>query len=290
MWPICEKEPIWGMNISSTMTRPRTRPRLPGLPLLLALLLLPGVASLPLLQGEEAPSDVAQNLSIQLAESRELNAQLREEVEQLRQQGRERERELAELRREYATLLLETDRLAGQLARQDLAAAHLIREGEKDAPEEPDALLMLSALGECRRLLQELQKAWERHQEAVDAALEATQASQALRIPLERQREELQAHWEKALKALGLATLPQLQASTGSTAVLQIDQATQLVLLDQGSLHGLREGQSLLFQREGHPLIRLKIALVRPLRAVAFPLEGKVEQLAPGTLLRRETP
>ncbi|MGN0867033.1 MAG: hypothetical protein ACI4SG_05095 [Oligosphaeraceae bacterium] len=262
----------------------------PGLPLLLALLLLPGMASPIPLRGQDAPGEAVQDLRLQLAESRELNAQLREENAQLRRQAREQEKELADLRREYATLLLETDRLAGQLARQDLAAAHLVREAESDSPGEPDALLMLAAMGECRRLLQDLQKAWERQQEAMDAALEATQASKALRLPLERQREELRNGWEETLKALGLATLPRLQASAGSAAVLQIDQATQLVLLDQGSLHGLREGQVLLFQREGQSLARLKIALVRPLRAVAFPLEGKLDQLAPGTLLRRETP
>ena len=277
------------MSISLPMTNRRSLP-LAALAFLLAFLPWAGQGTGHTAWGQEAPPEAVQNLRLQLAEIRELNAQLREESDQLRRQGQEQEKELEELRRAYATLLLETDRLAARLAKQDLAAAHLIREAEKDTAEEPDALMMLSAMGECRRLLQELQKAWERQQEAMDAALEATQASQALRLPLERQQEELRKKWEETLKALGLATLPQLQASTGSAAILQIDQATQLILLDQGTLHGLREGQILLFQREGQTLARLKIALVRPLRAVAFLQEGKLDQLAPGTLLRREAP
>lgn len=292
MWPISKRAHTWATNISS----PMPRKELPGkgglLPCLLALFLLLGGDALPAPEeamGKPLP-DVVESLRLQLAEARELAAQLKEEAAQAAKTAGERERELAELRGQYATLLLETDRLAKDLVRQDLEAAHLIREAEGEKNQEPDAVLMLNAMAECRRLLQEAQEAWERYQKASMAALEAAQASEALRDSLEKQGGELEGRMAEAREALGLATLPQLVASSGSTAVLQIDQAAQLVLLDQGSLHGLREGQVLYLSRNGESLVRLKVAIVRPLRAVAIPIAGKLEALAPGTLLRRETP
>lgn len=251
-------------------------------PILLALLLAWTLCA----QEDPAPAEV---LRIRLEESRQALAQCQAERQQLQETLKLREQELAGLRRDYASVLMDSDRLARTLVAQDLKAAHLLREAGSAQAQAPDAVGMLAVLGDCRRLLLELQEAWSKNRDAASAALEAAQASQVLRDQVGDGAEEVRKRLEKCLAAVGLAAQGQILA-IGSSAVLQVDPGTRLVLLDQGSLHGLREGSLLQWKRGGETLATLEVVLVRPARAVAVPKEGDIRALPPGALLHRVAP
>lgn len=252
--------------------------------ILLALLLAWGLSA-----QEEAVPVPAEVLRIRLEESRQALAQCQAERQQLQETLELREQELAGLRRDYATILMDSDRLARTLVAQDLKAAHLLREAENGQAEAPDAVEMLAVLGDCRRLLLGLQEAWNKNRDAASAALEAAQASQTLRDQVGDGAEEVRKRLEECLAVVGLAA--QVQAlAVGSSAVLQVEPGPRLVLLDQGRLHGLREGSLLQWKRGGETLATLEVVLVRPTRAVAIPKEGDIRNLPPGTLLHRVAP
>lgn len=250
--------------------------------ILLAFLLAWGLRA----QDAAAPAEV---LRMQLEESRQALAQCQAERQQLQETLALQEQELAGLRRDYATILMDSDRLARSLAAQDLKAAHLLREADNAQDESPDAVEMLAVLGDCRRLLLDLQETCKKNRDAASAALEAAQASQPLKDKVQDSAEEVRKQLEQCLGVVGLAAQGQALA-IGSCAVLQVDPETQLALLDQGSLHGLREGSLLQWKRGEETLATLEVVLVRPTRAAAIPKDGKIQTLPPGTLLHRVAP
>ncbi len=237
-------------------------------------------------QEEAAPAEV---LRMQLEESRQALAQCQTERQQLQETLKLREQELAGLRRDYATILMDSDRLARSLVAQDLKAAHLLREAENAQSEAPDAVEMLAVLADCRRLLLELQETCNKNRDAASAALEAAQASQPLKDKVQDSAQEVRKQLEECLAVVGLASQDQ-DLAIGSCAVLQVDPETQLALLDQGSLHGLREGSLLQWKRGEETLATLEVVLVHPTRAAAVPKDGDIRTLPPGTLLHRITP
>ena len=87
---------------------------------------------------------------------------------------------------------------------------------------------------------------------------------------------------------MDLATADVATVVTGSCAILRLDAAAQLVILDQGTLQGIRVNQELTLQQEEAIVARLKVVVARPFHAAAVVVEGDFQTLTVGALLHRE--
>ncbi len=251
-----------------------------------AFLLLAFLAFLPGVHGQEE-SEV-ESLRQRLTEARELHVQFQEEKLQLEREKASLERELASLRKQYATLLLENDKNAQFQTELDLAAIHLIKGAENGELGEGDAARMVELLGHCLARLREVEKIGAALEDTIVAALDASGASQALREPVEKSLAAFRESLEAALSEIGLASTPDAEASSGSCAILRLDNVTQIAILDQGSLHGIRLGQEFTLRRDGQVLARLKVVQLRPRHAAAALTSGDFQSLAYGALLHKE--
>lgn len=235
---------------------------------------------------ESAPE--VEILRQELTESREVQTQLREEAERLGADNAALQKELLELRKRYADILLASDELSGKLVATDLAAAQLLRKENDVDLEKSEGARMLEILGYCRGRLQEMGDEMEKHRETVLAALEASQASSAIRQQTEKSLDGVEQRLELCLKPMELATDKTLATTAGSCAILKLDAPTQVVILDQGTLHGLKLGDEFTFQRDNEIAATIKIIAVRPAFAAAILTGGEFNALVYGALLHKK--
>ncbi len=236
-----------------------------------------------------AVADELEELRLQLMEAKELVAQVREEAALAERERQEKERQIVELRSRYASLLMATDQALENWSRMELSAAHLVRNAEGEETESNnEAALMLEVLGVCRRRLSELANRMTVHQETLRAILEAANASEVIRSQAEQSLENLSTALEECLVPMDLATAEVATVVTGSCAILRLDAAAQLVILDQGTLQGIRVNQELTLQQEEVIVARLKVVVARPFHAAAVVVEGDFQTLTVGALLHRE--
>lgn len=235
----------------------------------------------------DVPVDV-EVLRQELTEAREVAAMRAEENERLTAEKAELERELSEMRRRYASLLLATDQTSLKAMEIDLEAAALVR-GADEKPSEgvSETGRMLEILAHCRRKVAELSGAMGTHRETIGAILDAAKASNALREQANKSLDATAGSLDDCLETLELATNRELLQTSGSCAVLRLDPATNLAILDQGSLHGIRTGQEFGFQRDNEMAARLKAVVVRPRFTAAILTEGDFNSLAYGVLLKK---
>lgn len=224
----------------------------------------------------------------ELTEAREVSAMRREDISRLEGENASLERELDEIRRRYASLLIATDQSAVKAMELDLEASALVRGTEGNADVVSDTRNMLEILGFCRRKISELETAMTAHRENINAILDAIQASDATRDQAAKTLTALKASLDECLEILELSTSQEMIVKSASCAVVKLDATTQIAILDQGSIHGVRQGQELTMQRDGEVVARMKIIIVRPRNSAAVLTEGDFNLLACGALLRKE--
>ncbi|MCQ2397417.1 MAG: hypothetical protein MJ106_06955 [Lentisphaeria bacterium] len=235
----------------------------------------------------ELPTDV-EMLRQELTEAREVAAMRGEENERLAAEKAVLEKELAEMRSRYASLLLETDQLVKKSMEVDLEAAALVRGDDKKDDGIVEAGKMLEILGFCRKKISEFASALNGHRETMNAIMDAIQASEATREQASKSLLALEKKLDECLEILELSTNQGMFANSESCAVLRLDTATQIAIIDQGSLHGIRQGQNLVMERENVSVATLKTVIVRPRYSAAILTEGDFNALACGALLHKK--
>ena len=239
----------------------------------------------PVVSGQDAVSELRE----ELLESQVALEGFRSRNRELEAQLAERDAEVAGLRSRYAELLVATDAASDEATRLELAAAHLVAQAENPAASDAGvAVELLDALGLAQRRLLELEKALRDHEKSMKAVLDACQPSQALRQIVEESLAGVSARLDDCLKPVTLATAPQNGAGQLSAAILKADRQTQVVVLDQGFLNGVRTGMLFAAKREGAVAVRLKVIEVRPLCSALILEQGDFGSLVPGMLLQRE--
>lgn len=225
------------------------------------------------------------SLQVQLKEVEMLAESLREENRSLQQAMAAKERELDELRSKYAELILGTDRQISEIAALQLSAAHLVLGAAGDSTgEQTQAAELMDTLALARRKGQLLLETVERHVEKVQAVVETLAPSQAVRKEVDGNLTELRERAQECVAPLML--LDAAATTTSSCSILKSDAATGIVILDRGTLHGVRSGAQFILQRGDKVAARLKVIESRPLHSAAMIVAGEKAAAVPGTLLK----
>ena len=193
--------------------------------------------------GQNNPdSDVKSNESIELreakvaresAERRALGLEL--ELESLR-------KEHDKLRSKYVELYLNSQKVTEELLDLELRAANLLQSkgSEKDASLNSEALQALE-LVLSRQV--ELQDVFLDFQDYLKAMLEVLQPSEAVKDGLLKRNKRLADVIADSMKPLSVAAKRDSQGLSANTAILKVDEELEIVILDKGTLSGVRPGK-----------------------------------------------
>ena len=236
--------------------------------------------------GQNKPdSDVKSNESIELREAKVARESAERRVLGLELELESLRKEHDKLRSKYVELYLNSQKVTEDLLNLELRAANLLqsKDGEKNASLNSEALQALE-LVLSRQV--ELQDVFLDFQEYLNAMLEVIQPSQAVKDGLLKRNKRLADVIADSMKPLTVVAQRESQGLSANTAILKVDEELEIVILDKGTLSGVRPGKKWrLPGKEGKNEARLVTVDARPEISAAAVVEGNFKALQPGGVL-----
>ena len=223
--------------------------------------------------------------SVELIEARTARASAEARIRDLELEIERLRKENESLKSKYAGLYLKTYELLEQLRRMELAGANLIQAGSASVTEmeRNDALEALNlTIGRMTRL----QEAYADFRKVVFSLCEVLQASEAAKGELARHGERMQEAMEAVARPLVMATRRNARGDRLTATVVSVNEEQGLVVLDRGSLAGVRSGRMwFLSGANGVILAKLQTVECRAELCAAVVVEGELARIRPGDVV-----
>ena len=236
--------------------------------------------------GQNNPdSDVKSGESLALREAKVARESAERRVLGLELELESLRKEHDKLRSRYVELYLTSQKVTEELLNLELRAANLLqsKDGEKASSLNNDALQALELV--LRRQV-ELQDAFTSLQEYLNAIMDMLQPSQAVKEGLEKKSARLSEAIADSIKPLSVVAGREKQALTPNGTILKVDEELEIVILDKGSLTGIRPGKRWrLPGKDGKDEAKLVTVDARPEISAATVVEGSFSALRVGGIL-----
>ncbi len=199
-------------------------------------------------------------------------------------------KELDEARARYADLYLDSRDVVERLRGLEMQAAHLL---QQRSDEEYTSLLaqVLEALQTVRDRQIEVEQALKDFEMQIGTLLDVLQPSDAMRREVQERLDTLRGAVERSLNPLSIVARRGSERDSGkSCRVLAVKDELRVVVLDGGSLDGVRPGSGWHASKDGEVIVRLKVLEVRPDISAALVTEGAFGTVVPGMKVEPDRP
>ena len=193
--------------------------------------------------------------------------------------------ELDALRSRYAALYVESHQVLRNLREMEANAARLIQKKQSEDSGKAEVLealdLMVRRQLEVRQTLLDFEK-------CLSSLLEVLQPSEAVKSELEQRLAELKKSVEKSLETVPQVIFPE-KGGNGTAQVLSVNRKDEMVILDKGTLNGVRPGKVwCLLNKEGVVAAKVRTVACRQNFCAAVLLEGGMNLFNEGMVLSPE--
>ena len=225
--------------------------------------------------------------SVELIEARTARASAEQRIRDLELEIERLRRENQSLKSKYAGLYVKTYDLLERLRRMELAGANLIHSGSASGTgmNRDDALEALDlTIGRMTRL----QEACADYRKYVSSLAGILQASDAAKSELARHGESMQKALDAVARPLVMASKRNVRMERDrlGASVVSVDEELGLVVLDRGSLSGVRSGRMwFLSGANGVILAKLQTVECRAEFCAAVVVEGELSRIRPGAVV-----
>lgn len=250
---------------------------------ILSELIFPGYLCL----GQTGPvGDVKSGESLELREAKVARESAEKQVLDLELEIDKLRRDYTKLRSKYAELYMETYKAVKNLRSLELTAANLVqKEDGKDSGR--DEAIEAMELVLSRQI--ELQNALKSYQDYLSAAMDVLQPSEAVKSELDKRGKNLADAVDNCMKPLTSLVLKGGTGEHNSCSVVSINEELELVILDKGTLHGIKTGSKWkLMGLEGETLAKLQTVDARPEISAAVVMEGTLGVIRTGSVLVKD--
>jgi len=248
---------------------------------------------------EPPKDDVKSGESLELREAKVARESAENRVLELELEKKKLSAEYAKLRSQYADLYIKTYKAVKRLRELELRAANLIQSGDgalnaaqtdkstEDADGTGNEVLEALELILSRQV--ELQDTLREFTACLNATMDIVQPSEAVKAELDKRLEKLRAAVENSTRPLTISSRKD-GGTIRSCNILSIDEEHGLVIIDKGTIAGMKPGRKLKLEaRDGTSEARLVVVDARAEISAAVMLEGELSSLRPGNILQPES-